>query len=368
MIFDKLRKGSTAAPESGFLSKNVGVDRKIGEMEFNGEGRKRMRLRRVRPVTEADSGGGMTVLDGYDACMRKKRSVQPMGNETLVSPEGDEIDRRAYGLTSVIGRRREMEDSAAAELGFLKRSGRRYDFFGVYDGHGGCRVAQACGEMFHKLVKRIAEEDGGGGSGGVINWQKVMAVGFEKMDEEVNKAGAEVATLGSTAVVAVVGDDEVVVANCGDSRAVMYRGGVAVQLSDDHKPNRPDELERIENSGGKVVNWNGHRILGVLATSRSIEPEVKTTDRTELDELLILASDGLWDVVSNDVACQVARRCLNGEFNPKSVSKDDEARRNRASEAAAYLADLAIGRGSSDNISVVVVDLKNPQIIRFEAE
>ncbi|XP_073032159.1 protein phosphatase 2C 51-like [Primulina eburnea] len=377
MIFDKLRKGSVAA-EGGILSKKSPVDLKIGEMEFNGEGRKRMRLRRVRPVVEADSGGVMTVLSDHDAGLKKKRSEILMENESLPSSGDHETHRRAFGLTSVIGRRREMEDAAAAELGFLRRGGRRYDFFGVYDGHGGCRVAQACGEIFHKLVGNIAEEQSGGwdNKNNVINWEKVMAAGFEKMDEEVNKAGEEVATTGSTAVVAVVGDELVVVANCGDSRAVISRGGVAVQLSDDHKPNRPDELERIENSGGKVINWNGQRILGVLATSRSIgdeylkpyviaEPEVKIANRTALDEFLILASDGLWDVVSNELACQVARRCMNGELraaapNPKFSEVDDtySRGRSRASEAAACLTELAIGRGSSDNISVIVVELK----------
>lgn len=68
-----------------------------------------------------------------------------------------------------------------------------------------------------------------------IDWKKVMVESFKKMDEEVNKNGEVVATTGSTAVVAVVGEEEVVVAHCGDSRAVISRGGVAVQLSDDHK-------------------------------------------------------------------------------------------------------------------------------------
>jgi hypothetical protein len=36
------------------------------------------------------------------------------------------------------------------------------------------------------------------------------------------------------------------------------------------QPDRPDELMRIEEAGGRVINWNGHRVLGVLATSRSI--------------------------------------------------------------------------------------------------
>ncbi|KAL2542215.1 Protein phosphatase 2C 37 [Abeliophyllum distichum] len=105
---------------------------------------------------------------------------------------------------------------------------------------------------------------------------------------------------GRPATVAVVGEEVVLVANCGDSRAVLSRGGVAIPLSIDHKPERADELKRIEVSGGKVVNWNGHRVLGVLATSRSIgdyylkpfvipEPEVTVNNRTEMDEFMIIA-------------------------------------------------------------------------------
>ncbi|KAG1346432.1 putative protein phosphatase 2C 8 [Cocos nucifera] len=199
-----------------------------------------------------------------------------------------------------------------------------------------------------------------------------MAASFLRMDGEVSAAsagsGAEAAerTVGSTAVVAVVGPRRIVVANCGDSRAVLSRGGVAVPLSSDHKPDRPDEMERVEAAGGRVINWNGYRVLGVLATSRSIgdcylkpyvtsEPEVTVTDRTGKDEFLILASDGLWDVVSNEVACRITRRCLSG----RTARMFPEAVTGRsAAEAAALLAELAISRGSKDNVSVVVVGLK----------
>ena len=172
-------------------------------------------------------------------------------------------------------------------------------------------------------------------------------------------------TMGSTAVVAVVGTRRIFVANCGDSRAVLCRGGVAVPLSTDHKPNRPDEMERVEAAGGRVINWDGYRVLGVLSTSRSIgdyylkpyviaEPEITMTERTEKDEFLILASDGLWDVLSNEVACRVTRQCLSGnaaKMFPKMVN------RHSAAEAAALLAELALSRGSKDNISIVVVQL-----------
>lgn len=134
----------------------------------------------------------------------------------------------SYGWVSLIGRRKEMEDEVSVEVG--KDEG--CDFFGVYDGHGGAQVAALCKERMYRLV---AEEVGRcGGGGGEVDWEGVMEGCFGKMDGEV-AGNAAVRTVGSTAVVAVVGKDEVVVANCGDSRAVLGRGGQAFALSNDHK-------------------------------------------------------------------------------------------------------------------------------------
>ncbi|KAG6387767.1 hypothetical protein SASPL_152959 [Salvia splendens] len=82
-------------------------------------------------------------------------------------PENDAGSRNGgtalpeHGTVSIIGRRREMEDAVAAELDFVRKGGKSYSFFGVYDGHGGWRVARACSEMLHKLVAEIVVEDGG---------------------------------------------------------------------------------------------------------------------------------------------------------------------------------------------------------------
>ncbi|XP_062206387.1 probable protein phosphatase 2C 8 isoform X2 [Phragmites australis] len=300
----------------------------------------------------------------------------------------------SHGAVSVIGRRREMEDAVAIAAPFLASAGAAGEdkggageggkedvgeegFFAVYDGHGGSQVAEACRERMHvvlaeevvrlrQLQRGGADEDQDG-----ARWKEAMAACFARVDGEVGGAdeGDEDTgeqAVGSTAVVAVVGPRRIVVANCGDSRAVLSRGGVAVPLSSDHKPDRPDELERVEAAGGRVINWNGYRVLGVLATSRSIgdyhlkpyvtaEPEVTVMDRTDKDEFLILASDGLWDVVSNKVACKIARNCLSGRAAskyPESVSG------STATDAAALLVELAMSRGSKDNISVVVVELR----------
>ncbi|KAL0349248.1 UNVERIFIED_CONTAM: protein phosphatase 2C 37 [Sesamum angustifolium] len=184
--------------------------------------------------------------------------------------------------------------------------------------------------------------------------------------------------VGSTAVVAVVTPDKIVVSNCGDSRAVLCRNGVAIPLSIDHKPDRPDELNRIQEAGGRVIFWDGPRVLGVLAMSRAIgdnylkpyvisEPEVTITERTEEDECLILASDGLWDVVSNETACGVARMCLQSRKPPSpprspgndiTVTEAGESSDKACSDASILLTKLALARHSTDNVSVVVVDLR----------
>ncbi|CAN6569621.1 unnamed protein product [Malus baccata var. baccata] len=320
---------------------------------------------------EKDVGSSMEILSvSFSA---SKNDVVLSSGSVAGSDEGGEKrsgegseERGGYGIVSVKGMRKEMEDAVRAEVGFGKS-----DFYGVYDGHGGADVAGACRDRMHEVVAEVVEMEGT--KGDAIDWATVMEGCFEKMDVEVSDIAAA-RTVGATAVVALVMEEQVVVANCGDSRAVLSRGGVALALSNDHKPDRVDELKRIEAAGGRVINWNGSRVLGVLATSRSIgdhylrpyvisRPEVTVTRRTDQDEFLILASDGLWDVISNDVACQVVKKCLRGRM--KRISIHDEHRvllnvGSRTSEAAAVLVDLAMARGSRDNISVIVVDLTKP--------
>ncbi|KAH9802024.1 protein phosphatase 2C 77 [Citrus sinensis] len=193
-------------------------------------------------------------------------------------------------------------------------------------------------------------------------WKKAFANSFLKVDSEIGGAlgGEPVApeTAGSTAVVAIISPTLIIVANCGDSRAVLCRGKVPMPLSVDHKPDREDELARIEAAGGKVIQWNGSRVFGVLAMSRSIgdrylkpwiipDPDVMFVPRAKEDDCLILASDGLWDVMNNEEACD------HGDTLP--ATRGD--RIDPAAQAAAdYLAKLAMHKGSKDNITVIVVD------------
>ncbi|XP_066306714.1 probable protein phosphatase 2C 8 [Miscanthus floridulus] len=365
--------------------------------------RRRLEARRLGRTASAGAQGEASkrarpVSDASADSSRESAKVAPEPREgaSAVVPPGGWPKSVSHGAMSVIGRRREMEDAFAVDAPFLvaaaageeksgegeeKDGGGEADaeFFAVYDGHGGSRVADACRERLHVVlaeeVARLQLQLGKGGDGdGVLRWREAMEACFARVDGEVvvvereankNKAGHTMGC-GSTAVVAVVGPRHIVVANCGDSRAVLSRGGVPVPLSSDHKPDRPDELERVESAGGRVINWNGYRVLGVLSTSRSIgdyymkpfisaEPEVTVTERTHKDEFIILASDGLWDVMTNEEACKVARNCLCGHAAAKYP---DTVHGSSGSDAAAMLVEFAMSRGSTDNISVVVVELK----------
>jgi protein phosphatase 2C len=197
--------------------------------------------------------------------------------------------------------------------------------------------------------------------------EAALTKAFHLTDEEFGEMGGyeHLALVGTTAVVALVGTRMIYVANCGDSRAVLCRQGQAVPLTDDHKAAREDETARVEAAGGQILFWNGVRVMGLLAVSRAIgdhslrpyviaEPEVTIVNRQKGDELLVLASDGLWDVMSNQEACTLAKKCL------LRARQRGSSRQSAARVAATVLTRAAVDRGSRDNVTVVIVDLSPP--------
>lgn len=187
---------------------------------------------------------------------------------------------------------------------------------------------------------------------------------FETMDEELRRERlAEVQ--GTTMVVALVGTWHIGVASCGDSRGVLCRRNAAIRLTRDHKPHLPDEQARVRKQGGFVLDVKGcTRVNGILAMTRAIGdhtfkgitalPEVTVFHRHRDDEFMILASDGLWDVISDEEGCEVAQRCI-ARAESRGASPELAAK-----VAASVLMRAALNKGSCDNISVIVVDLRMP--------
>jgi len=245
-------------------------------------------------------------------------------------------------------------------------------FFAVYDGHAGVVCAKYCVQHVHLNIARDAEF--------LRDQEKAVINGLLATDKDFS-TGCRALNLhnssGTTAIVALFTDNILTVANVGDSRAVLSRGGHAVALTYDHKPGRPDEVKRINALGGRVgitedeafdrvtmpcccrslrrkVASKPLRVFpGGLSVARTIGdiglkatgliipiPEAKTVELTSDDEVIILACDGVWDVLSNQDAVDIARKNLD----------DPE-------KASVAIARKAFRLGSTDNISVVTIIL-----------
>ncbi|KAH7671050.1 protein phosphatase 1L protein [Dioscorea alata] len=256
---------------------------------------------------------------------------------------GNKTGRFSYGYSSFKGKRSSMEDFYETRISEV--DGQMVAFFGVFDGHGGSRVAEYLKSNLFKNVSNHPDF--------VKDTKSAIVEVFKQTDiDYLNEDKGQLKDAGSTASTVVLLGNRLYVANVGDSRVVACRSGSAIPLSNDHKPDRSDERERIENAGGFVI-WAGTwRVGGVLAVSRAFgdkmlkpyvvaEPEIQE-EEIEGVEFFIIASDGLWNVVSNKEAVEMVR----------AISDAETASRNLIQEA--------YNRGSSDNITCIVVRFNNP--------
>ena len=255
------------------------------------------------------------------------------------------------------GRRGGMEDTFSVHppsgLATTAVLGGEWLMFGLYDGHGGDKAALYCRK---NLLRNTASSFG-------ESMHDALEKGFEMTDRHfVADAERNEWIDGSTALVAALSKDVLVIANAGDSRAVLAKlrpGQVSVDvalLSTDHSPSSPTEEARIQAMGGLVVHKGGvGRVMGVLGVSRAIgdvqlrpyvsaEPEVRSFDRGESDLFLIMATDGLWESLSSEDAADLVHRCMQDPGFTGNLAE--------------VLAKEAYGRGSTDNISVIVKDLR----------
>ncbi|ESR40120.1 hypothetical protein CICLE_v10027412mg, partial [Citrus x clementina] len=230
-------------------------------------------------------------------------------------------------------------------------------------------VSKYCANELHLMV---AEEWGreAGNDGWHRRWEAALCRSYERADDVFKDNSLAPYSVGTTALVAILSPCQIIASNCGDSRVVLSRGKQAIPLTVDHKLDREDEVARITNGGGQIINWGGLRVGGILNMTRAIgdhnlkpwviaEPEVTFMTRSEDDEFLILASDGLWDVMSSDDAVKLARYELRRR---RRLPEKGDTPSSPACGAAEELVKIAYDAFSTDNISVVIVDLKAPRI------
>lgn len=296
------------------------------------------------------------------------RTTPIINNHTrtaFFSSGGSSPDSKLYEVSvcSVQGGRSYMEDEY-----FVNQAG---NFGAVFDGHGGPKISRYLRQNLYANLQALKPV---GPNATVADHQQALGAALEKVDREVSRI-SHWSFQGATAVAAwILPGQTLLVANIGDSRAILSHNSTAVTLTQDHKPDEPKEQARIEASGGRVV-WSGlvddlgnpvpdggvYRVNGNLALSRAVgdrserpaicaDPEFTIVSLDDQAQFVVLATDGLWDVMtSQDVVDLV-------QFKLQEQGECDEAQTKLLqSKMSEFLVAEALRRGTYDNVTVVIL-------------
>lgn len=294
-------------------------------------------LRRRLSVSAAgpDAAGGVAGIAGLDGAAAAAEAAPAAAAAAAAAAGGeekgaDELPYASFASLSRVGfvpfnSSKVNQDRAASSVRFCGRADRAV--FAAYDGHGqvGHEVSTFVSRELPRILARepLLESDP----------PAALVSAFEAAQRRLTESGIVCTYSGSTAVLCLLDGGRLYTANAGDSRAVLARerpgGGLeAVALSDDQKPDRPDERERIEANRGRVQAcraedgrdigpmrvWLRYQDVPGLAMSRSFgdlvaasvgviaTPEVSVRDVAPEDRMLILASDGVWEFISSEEA------------------------------------------------------------------
>ena len=228
-----------------------------------------------------------------------------------------------------------MEDCAVSINNFNKESYRH--LFCIFDGHGGNLTAKLCVKKFPEIFRKCLLEL-------PFDYEMALKKSFYLMDKEIEQQKA--LEVGNTATVVFINNKLLYCANVGDSSCALI-GKTNEFITVDDKCTNQNEMKRIEKEGGKIVD---KRLGGILAVSRGLgdfdlkkkglicEPHITKRLIDQNVNYCILASDGVWDVLSLDEVAKIAHN-------------------NKIDYLANIIVEAALDRGSEDNISCIVIEL-----------
>lgn len=271
---------------------------------------------------------------------------------------------------SLIGLRPTNED---AETFFLNldnndKTKKNINLIGIFDGHGGPLVSKYLSEKLPQyfIDKTIVPEKV---KPSTSKYHKYVKKLFEFFQEKIRNEIKESKLMGSTALLAQVyhygTKKRLQVINIGDCRAVLCnKYNIGNALTKDHKPLALEEFDRITSMGGKITQLPGDDPrIGGLSVSRSIgdidskpyvshEPEIFDYEIEQEDKFLILGCDGLWDVFDNQSAVNFVLNEMKNNYKFNIITN------NSKENIAKKLATEAIKKGSTDNISCMILFFK----------
>ncbi|CAN7056332.1 unnamed protein product [Brassica rapa subsp. trilocularis] len=251
------------------------------------------------------------------------------------------------GSYADIGPKRFMEDEhicvddLSSQVSCLSQLPNPSAFYAVFDGHGG---SEAATYVKQNAIRLFFEDDKFPQTSKVNNSVYVEEVksslrnAFLQADLALAEDCSISSSSGTTALAALIFGRLLMVANAGDCRAVLCRKGRAIEMSHDHRPINLLERRRVEESGG--VFEDGY-LNGELSVTRALgdwdmkrtprgssksplisEPEIKQTTLTEDDEFLVMACDGIWDVLTSQEAISIVKRGLNRHDDPGRCARE----------------------------------------------
>lgn len=277
-------------------------------------------------------------------------------NEDGLTSEDTQVGPYKLSIITAQGPREMMEDEhLAMELLFDHKNfkpGNVY-VFGVFDGHGGNNCAKYVKEILPEFLLEELKQIKEPSDLEIYNALRKMFIRLNSSWASLPIQETEHADYsGTTATLALIIEKDLWVANVGDSRTVLARDGLPIQLSEDAKPTVEKYFREIYLRGGEIKYGRIIGYRGTLNLARSIGdidqpsisalPDIRKFNLSILkntNNQLILACDGLWDVVSPEVAADVCKKAKN------------------TSEAAQYLKQIAFLRGTTDNVTIMIVDL-----------
>ena len=279
----------------------------------------------------------------------KKRGLSTKGSKKVLFQNVKEFKKQNIGKKlpyyiisyQAQGRRPYMEDRIIIKLNKTNA------FISVLDGHGGSQCANFLKKNLYSIFlnenKKLSSK----------NMKKVLLNTYVKSDDIFLNTKQR---SGSTACTLFLNDKQkkFFVTNTGDSRIILYTNNKVIQLSIDHKPEIPKEQHRIYRRGGFVKNG---RLNGILAMSRSMGdillknkglsclPDIIMGRIKKNMEYFVIASDGLYDVMTNNEIVNYINKQLNRGIDKNTIVKN--------------LVEYAIiEKISGDNVSVIIVFMK----------
>ncbi|KAF4113786.1 protein phosphatase 1F [Onychostoma macrolepis] len=288
--------------------------------------------------------------------INKLREVCLAWQKQLPSPGLSSSRTHSCSVHAIRNTRRKMEDRHIILKEFNQllglQDGVDREYYAVFDGHGGVDAATYAATHLHIILSQqeVLKSDAA----------TAFKSTFTQTDDMFKiKAKRERLRSGSTGVAVLLTSDRLTVSWLGDSQAVLVRQGEPVTLMDPHKPEREDEKKRIEDLGGCIAFMGCWRVNGTYAVSRAIgdfdqkpyvsnEADCYSIQLNGHEDYILLACDGLFDVVRPGDVPGLVLEALR-----ETGGSGDDVAQNLVAHAKAA--------GSSDNITVLLVFLKDPQ-------